>query len=328
MSELTKVLIRTPSKLEHVAKVFPFLQQLKVCYPESQFHLLVSENSEIFFKALPFEVDIYVFDEAEMSLPAIHKFAVNQNDIFNIDLYFDLENTFKSAFVGFSFKAKDRVGYDNGLNKLLLTHKVEAFESFRPDKVYLKLLESFSEKNYSDLKIDGEVSKDRLSSKKAEELINLPPYFLIRVGDLLKKKEFWDDFFRFFEGQYFVIWFDSKNGEEKYNELQGYFKSLEQKNKYLVKAGPEENFLRLLVHSIGFFTEDKNWSYLGSYLDVNTYSFVKKASDLAFMEHFKGAPVLIEMNQEIPVKWISEEKSEPIETVDRLVNILHEIHEL
>ncbi|MBK26673.1 MAG: hypothetical protein CME70_21915 [Halobacteriovorax sp.] len=328
MAELIKILIRAPSELEHVSKIFPLLLQLKVEYPESQIHILISEDSEAFYKALPFDVFTYVLNESELSLPGIHKFAVNQNEIFNIDLYLDLENSFKSAFVGFSFKAKNRIGYIKGINKFLLTHKVEPFESYRPDKVYLKLLESYLKKDLSELKIEGSKSRELLSSKKTEELLKLPPYFLIKVTNLLNKKEFWNDFFRFFEEQYFVIWFDPSEGEEKYNELKDYFKSLEQKNIYLVKTGKEESFLKHLVHSVGFLTTDKNWSYLGSFLGVCTYTFVKRASDLSFMEHFKDAPVLIEMDNEIPVKWISQEKNEPIETVDRLVNILHEIHEL
>jgi len=328
MTDLIKILVRAPTAIEHVAKIFPLLHQLKFEFPESQFHILISQESEVFFKVLPFEVNTYVLNESDLSLPGIHKFAVNQNEIFNIDLFFDLENSFKSAFVGFSFKAKSRIGFIKGVNKFLLTHKVEPFESFRPDKVYLKLLETYLEKDLSHLKIEGKKSKELLSTKKMEELLKLPPYFLIKVKNLLKKREFWNDFFRFFEGQYFVIWFDPSEGEENYNEIKDFFKSLEQKNLYLVKTGNEETFLKHLVHSVGFFTGDKNWSYFGSYLGIKTYTFVKKASDLSFMEHFSNSPVLIEMDQEIPVKWISEDKNEPIETVDRLVNILHEIHEL
>lgn len=328
MLELTKILIKVPKDKKDAATTYPLIHQLKTEYPESQIHILMTEDHEYLFKIFPFEVFTYVYDEQDKSLPAIHKFAVNLHDVFNIDLYLDLEGSFKSAFLGFSFKPKNRVGYVNGLNKFLLTHKIEPFDTYRPDKRPLKLLETFLEKDFSSLRISGKEKTEELKTKDAEELENLPPYFFIHSDKILEEPEFWDDFFRFFEDQYFVIWFDFKRGEEELEKLTSYFKSLEQKNVYLVKTGPEDLFLRMLIHSIAYISNDLDWSYIANYLGIKTYALVKKATDLPFMEHYEESPVLIEIADGIPVKWIGPEETKPVETVDRLVNILHDVHEL
>lgn len=328
MSDFKKILIKAPSERAVAATTFPLIHQIKSEFPNSQIHIIVGEGQELVYKVFPFETLTYVYDEKDKSLPSIHKYAVNLHDIFNIDLFFDLEGGFKSSFLGFSFKAKDRIGYIKGMNKFLLTHREEEFNSYRPDKIPLKLLESFLEKSFSDTKICGIETTEQLKTKDIEELVKLPPYFFIHSSNLLETPEFWNDFFRFFEEQYFVIWFDPTLGEEELEKTKEYFKALEQKNVYLVKTGPEELFLKLLVHSIGYFSDNLDWSHIASYLGVKTYTQVGKATDLPFMEHFKSTPILIEMEDGVPLKWIGPEETKPVETVDRLVNLLHDIHEL
>lgn len=328
MSELTKILIRAPKEIGNSATTYPLIHQLKDEYPDSQIHIIVCEGQEHFYEVFPFEIFTYAYDEEENSIPAIHKFAVNLNDIFNIDIFIDLVGSFKSSFLGFSFKAKSRIGYATGFNKLMLTHKIEPFTTYRPDKIPLNLLESYTKKDFSSLRITGKETTENLKTKNIEELVKLPPYFFINSQNILDQPEFWNDFFRFFEDQYFVIWFDSEKGEEEFENFSKYFKGLAQNNIYLIKTGPRELFIKLLVHSIGYLTDDLDWTYIANYLGIKTYVLVKQATDLPFMEHFEDAPVLIEMLDGIPVKWIGPEESKPIETVDRLVNILHDVHEL
>lgn len=328
MSELKKILIRAPKKKSEAVSTFPLIHKVREEYPNSQIHIIHDQDHSGYYSSFPFETFTYEFNEEDVSLPGIHKYAVNQNEIFNIDIYFDLSGSFKSAFLGFSFRAKERVGYVSGLNKLFLTQKVEPFTSYRPDRVHLKLLEVLLEKDFSEVKINGAERSEQLKSNNIEELVNLPDYFFVDSNRLKKDREFWNDFFRFFEDQYFVIWFDSTQGEEEYESIVQMFKEKEQKNVYLVKTGPQETFLRLLVHSIGYITDNLNWSYIANYLGVPTYSLVQKATDLPFMEHFERSPFLIELKDGYPVKWIGPEESEAMETVDSLVNRLHDLHKL
>ncbi|MFT6544003.1 MAG: hypothetical protein ACJAT2_001320, partial [Bacteriovoracaceae bacterium] len=155
-----------------------------------------------------------------------------------------------------------------------------------------------------------------------------PPYFLIHANDLLEQKEFWNDFFRFFDDQHFVIWFEPQLGEEKLLATEAFLKELDTENKYELRTGTDEFFLKLLLHSKIYVTENHVWTCFANYFGLSTYCLVSKATDIPFMEHFERTPILIEWKEGIPIKWIAPDSSQPIGTVDKLVNIFYQVHEL
>jgi hypothetical protein len=327
-TEIAKILIYVPKDLTELTAAIPFFHVLHESYPDAQLQAIATKYSQKFLKSFSFKIETFVYDDKEMGLPGIHKYAVNNHEIFNIDLFLDLEGTLKSSFLGFSFKSKSRVGFEKGVNKFLLTHRVLPIDSYRPDRKYLGLLENFMECSFSGRKVIGLERVELENEKNADELEKSPPYFLIHANDLLEQKEFWNDFFRFFDDQYFVVWFDPELGEGKLEETSSFLKALESENKYELRTGTDEFFMKLLLHSEIFLTEDLIWTCFANYFGKNTYCLVSKATDIPFMEHFERTAVLIEWKDGVPSKWIAEDSSQPIGTVDKLVNIFYEIHEL
>ena len=326
--DISKILIFVPKNLTELTASIPFFHVLHENFPEAQIQAIVTKETEKFVQSFTFEIESFVYDDTEMNLPGIHKYAVNKVDIFNIDLFFDLEGTLKSSFLGFSFRSKSRVGFEKGMNKFLLTHRVGLIDSYRPDRKYLGLLENYLEVSLSDKKVIGSEKVKKGREDNAEELINLPPYFLIHSADILEHREFWYDFFRFFDGQHFVIWFEPFLGEEKLLETESFLKTLESENKYELRTGTDDFFMKLLLHSKIYLTDHLVWTCFANYFGLNTYCLVSKATDIPFMEHFAKTPVLIEWKEGIPNKWIGPGQSQPIGTVDKLVNIFYQVHEL
>ncbi len=327
-TEISKILIFAPKESTELTATIPFFHVLHETYPDAQIQVIIPKDSEKYYQSFAFGIECFEYDDKELSLPSIHKYAVNKNEIINVDLFLDLEGTMKSCFLGFSFKAKNRVGFENGIHKFLLTHRVEPIDSYRPDRKYLGLLENFLEVSLSDKKVIGVEKVAKQMEKNPEELINLPPYFLIHANDLLEQKEFWNDFFRFFDDQHFVVWFEPKLGEEVLLETEAFLKKLDTENKYELRTGTDEFFMKLLLHSKIYITENLIWTCFANYLGLDTYCLVSKATDIPFMEHFQKTPILIEWKEGIPNKWIAPDSSQPIGTVDKLVNIFYQIHGL
>jgi hypothetical protein len=119
-----KFLIRTRRGPLGQLAAFPLLHGLNERFPESELIVISDKNEAPFFSILPFKVNCLERPTQIQSLAALHKWSYQQKDIFNIDVFFDLESTLTSSWIGFTFRAKERWGKNGGIKSYFLNKKI------------------------------------------------------------------------------------------------------------------------------------------------------------------------------------------------------------
>jgi ADP-heptose:LPS heptosyltransferase len=261
-----------------------------------------------------------------MSLVQTHHFCANLHDIFNVDLFIDLENTFNSSFMGFNFRVKERVGYGVGWNKYFLTKNYMPIGNIGIEQLSLRLLELYSHKVFADLKI----SRVRSEGDKVEKIEQLflepePPKFIMIMLDnfqnVSKQVEVWTKFFDSFEKQKFIIW--SMSDEELVSELFAKV-DLGQNELFMQKQGSSKELIYLLNKVSGVVTNNLWAEGLCTYYGLNFVNFLfKESRPLPQYNHFFFKPQrmnFLEMNKII---FTSEEEVREIQEVNQVVDHLH-----
>lgn len=168
MSEVKKVLIHLPSNVVDVLDTLSFLVTVRNYYPEAQLNLLCENDySEIIKPAFEnFEFHTISEDNYRNFL-SIHKYAFNLIPIFNIDLSFSLRAEWKSPFLAFCFRSRNRLGVYNLRAKPFLTQSKKYEELPSPGKLGFDLLSLFTkaavkraELQLPEFEIDDEDSQD------------------------------------------------------------------------------------------------------------------------------------------------------------------------
>jgi len=118
-------LIKGPLTDQEVVSSFPLIHLIKERNPDAKISIVLDEGQNNLYNFLSFKVDVFFLPESKANLIGVHHFAVNLLEVFNIDVFIDLENSLKSSFLGFSFKAKHKLGYKKGMNSIFLSHKLE-----------------------------------------------------------------------------------------------------------------------------------------------------------------------------------------------------------
>ena len=163
---VNKVLVKCPPHLENAFLLFPFFMALSEEFPKAEINLICEEGTSLAYSFLPFKIRAFERPKDKMSLVQTHHFCANLHDIFNVDLFIDLENTFNSSFMGFNFRVKERVGYGVGWNKYFLTKNYMPVGNVGIEQLSLRLLELYSHKVFADLKI----SRVRSEGDKVEKI--------------------------------------------------------------------------------------------------------------------------------------------------------------
>ena len=298
------------------------MHAVKEEFPNEQISIIGPEKIYDLYRFLPFEVLIYPFPSNKNTLPGIHHFAYNLNDVFNIDIYFDLIDDFKSAFMGFAFRSKVRIGSDEGMKRYLLTKRLPP--KFYPsiDQKSLELLHAHTSKDYSKLKVLG----TEVSLLKGV----MAPYLLFLIDDFKSdenRRKLLKIFIESFENQKMIFWnFETDNEEE--NEIrQQFFTSLsesnEGKNQFeFLKSSNYKHLTQLLLAAKGVFTDESWKARLGAYFGVDVYYWGNKI--LSPSPYFKFCPTtLIMKTDKVALLGMEEEKT--FDTVDLLVDHLHEL---
>lgn len=267
---IQKILIKVSKEQNDLAFLIPLVHhigELISCYSlrSRQFHedesnvervfddlveviLILNQNhfdiSKILFNALPFKVSAHFISDKEWTFLGIHRFAYNLYEVFNVDLYIDLESTLKSAFLGLCFRSKIKVGFANGLNRLFLNYKFNekeravnrefrylnlvklyfieklnldysfdeqrAFQGFTEDEIKkqeLDLQENQQETNQQETNQQHE-DQSQEDKQEIEELSKLKKqcdYQIVLVSIHNEKfKNFWQNFYDSFLGVHFV----------------------------------------------------------------------------------------------------------------------------
>lgn len=136
-----KILIKSPKDNWEVLSALPFYQKVEELYKGCEISLIENDQTRKLFEFLDLPIMHYHLPERLNHFLGVHKFSVNENNLFNIDIYFDLENTMVSSYLGRCFKARERFGFDRGIKSLFTNKKVTPPEGQDLDFQFLHLLE-------------------------------------------------------------------------------------------------------------------------------------------------------------------------------------------
>lgn len=330
INEIQKVLVKFPRKKDEIFACFPFLIALSESLPKAEINIVVEEGCMPAFSFLPFKVRVFQRPRLKTNLPGTHQFCANLIDIFNIDVYFDLEGSFNSAFMGFNFRAKERVGYEEGWNKYLLNRKYPAMPSLDLESRSLLLLEKFLNQQYNDLKIY--VRKD--SSKPDDKLEALfaapeaPKFILVMLNDfhsVVKEVEIWKQFFDCFENQNFIVY-----AETNQNAISEILHKMDTKNKLYMHYGEDYQVLKYLLSKVSGVVTNNLWAEgLSSFYGVDVVSLLEKAEAYPVYQYFRYKPNRVfhdKKKLEIFRNALGEDKN--IVEVNQLVDEMHLLFKL
>jgi hypothetical protein len=213
-----KILIKSPVEDEQVLASVSFLRALPRHFEGAQFYLIENEKKTLAHEFLPLSIPRYQLPERLNSFLGVHKYSVLEPELFNIDMYFDLEGTFISSYLGRCFKARERYGFDRGLKSFFTNKKVELPLGGAEDEKLLKLLShAVNDQDISSLN-DGPTQ----SLNGSTDLL-----MLVLDLSLEGEEDTWVEFINEFEGQSFII--VELSGRPR---LDLFYEKLSQKNSY------------------------------------------------------------------------------------------------
>lgn len=203
---MKKILVKLPFKLEELASAWPFFELLCEQAKEDQIQVIYGEHLAPWHEWPIQGLESFKLPEKDRSLLGVHKFSVRENDIFNIDIYIDLEGSLVSAYMGYCFKAKQRFGvHSNPWAKIFYHHRVLATQGKSLDERYVLILEKVLEQKFSDFKLNPSPAK----TPEFENLFkNLDPRgcTLVILNQLNEETiDFWGQFFNGFHEQKFIV---------------------------------------------------------------------------------------------------------------------------
>lgn len=326
VSPIRKILVKCPPLLEDAFNTFPFLIALSEEFPKAEINILCEENCSLAFHFLPFKHQVFERPKDKMSLIQTHHFCANLHDVFNIDLFFDLENSFNSSFMGFNFRSIERVGFGVGWNKYFLTQNFTTIENLSVEKKCIQLLELYSKKQFQDLKI-SRVRSEGFPVEKIEQLFQEPepPKFIMIMLDnfqtVSKQISMWTKFFDCFENQKFIIW--SQNDEDLISEL--FLKvDIGVNNLYMHRGSSAKEMVYLLNKMAGVVTNNIWSEGLCTYFGVNAVTFFSHRSpQLPEYHYFYFKPQRFFIPEKGPIIYSFEKEGYELQEMNQIVDHIH-----
>lgn len=323
---IRKILVKCPHFLEDTFNAFPFLMALSEEFPKAEINLLCEEGCSLAYSFLPFKARAFERPRDKISLIQTHHFCANFHDIFNVDLFFDLENTFNSSFMGFNFRAHERVGFGLGWNKYFLTKNFVNPEKLSIEKKCVELLERYTEKKHQDMKI-SRVRNEGQQIEKIEQLFQEPepPKFIMIMLDnfqnVSKQIVMWTAFFDSFQNQKFIIW--SQNDEDLISEL--FFKvDLGENSLYMHRGSSPKEIIYLLNKVQGVVTNNIWSEGLCTYFGVNAVTFINNpAVTLPGYQYFYFKPQRFFIPETGPIKYSYLDEERELVEMNQVVDHIH-----
>ena len=323
---IRKILVKCPPLADDAFSIFPFLITVSEEFPKAEIFLLCEDGAGAAFGFLPFKARAFERPREKITLMETHRYCANMHDIFNIDLFFDLENTFNSAFMGFNFRATERVGYAVGWNKFFLTKKIDNIENVSIENKSLRLLESYIQKPLSDVRV-ARVRDEGVQVEKIEQLFQEPepPKFIMilldNIQNVSKQIELWTKFFDCFHDQKFIIW--SQDDEEMISEL--FAKVDLGHNNLYIHRGVNPKELIYLLNKVKGVVSNNVWAEgLCTYFGVNSISiFMAPTVKLPSYDHFRFQPQRFVYSTLESIKYTYLEEEKELEQINQVVDHIH-----
>lgn len=326
MEALKKILIKLPIEFEPFS-LFAFFIDLSERFPKADIAVIGQKGQTWIYRFLPVRVEMFELPEGKMSLLEIHQYCVNNHNLFNIDLYLDLESSLNSSFLGFNFRSRKRYGFKTGMNKFFY-HKTLENNGGDAEKKAYQLLELF---------VNEEVVNERLLYhylKPIEESNVIPlfkkdtqiPFILILLKDFETVKNninFWKEFFDSFEKQRFVIW-----SEEDENVISDLFLSIDLgKNELLMHKGKDVSEMQYIFKkAAGILATTPQMEGLCSYYCLDAVSLVFGEHEQFDYRRYESKPNIIIYHSEDEIEILQEENT--LSEINELVDYLHRYFKL
>jgi ADP-heptose:LPS heptosyltransferase len=315
-----KLLIRLGEGVETALASFPFLHAIHQEWEDAEINVILSEDQRPLLDFLPFMVRTYVLDEGKNNFLGIHKFAYNLKDVFNIDIYFDLAEGLKSSFLGKSFKATDRVGWQTRWNKFFLTHGFEQKENLKQDRLYLELLENYLDKSFKELKIIGkepEESPENFFGAHSPE-----PYLLLGL-DLCEEKveetSFWKEVFGELSEKKVILWSEEDVQCSQKEEL------VKDKELHVLAQHMDLKSLSTYFNYTQGVITTKPWlARLANYYGVDTLLLTNSFREVPFLEHYQGQLNLVQFEKGQTSYALLGEDERALDGIGPFVDLIHE----
>ena len=125
IDEIKVIAIKLPFDLQERILTFPFLHAINSKYPLAEINIITPRKDIEILNLLPFKAYYHEFDEDELNnIFDVHRYCVHAK-IFNVDLFISLTNSFADASIGFSLRAKKRLGFSDNWKTLLFNQKTK-----------------------------------------------------------------------------------------------------------------------------------------------------------------------------------------------------------
>ncbi len=345
---MKKILIKAPSNREELLLSFPFFFALRQEFGDAEINVIVNDNLPFLYDFMKVKLGIktYSFPLVKNSILGIHHYSYNLLDIFNIDLFFDLDDSFKSAFMGFAFRAHERVGIINGANRFWLTKKIKknmALKRFY-DEYYLQLLKSYTDKNFDNLKVCDaeiidplpvEIKEDTFNEEEDISFVSPPKTeevapvvvgnFLISIKEE-DSLDIWKEFFDCFVSQSFLI-VDNREGDDRSDLLKKFTEGerADIKNIFKIIKNIGQLELRELITEAMCVVSDEFWfANLVGYLGKKSYVFMNQDEQIPFVKYFKLPPTIVKFYKKIPVRVTSDFETRQVLNIGEVVDLIHQ----
>ncbi len=323
--EIRKILVKCPRTELDVIECLPFIVTLSEEFPKSEINIIVEDNCMLALNFLPFKVKVFERPVVKQSLIETHHYCANMIDIFNIDLYFDLENSFNSAFMGFNFRAKERVGYEVKWNKLFLTKKYPVPLSMSLEKQSMKLLENYLDRPFHDVRI----LKTKESGQSIDNIEKLfkepeqPKFILVMLDNFLNTSsqvEMWKSFFDSFQKQKFVIW--SQYDENVISDL---FASIDlgHNDLFMQRGANIKEMLYLFSRIKGVVTNNLWAEGLCNYIGADAMTILNTKKNWPQYNYFKYKPQRIYFGPEGLIEHHALDEVRILKEMNQVVDQIH-----
>lgn len=327
-----KFLIRASSKeLENVYSL-PLIHYIHQNFPKCEIDIIISEGLFNVFGVLPFKVNVFVLPKDKSSIAGVHHYAYNLKDVFNVDCFIDLEGGLKEAVLGLSFKSKKRLGFARGLQKYLLTHRVELKGSPKSDSDFM---------HFAPFLHDDEETrpfeKVGYACPTARESSDTFLFVLIDKIYLDEaKNQLWVDFFDSLLGERIALYIrdvevdptcmpidEEGNVHDCVTETKKSFvEKLDSRNKYIQVPQFDISIYKILCQASHAVVTDMAWvASLGSYLHKESFCFVR-GDKMAMLEYYEQIPRWVFVRDNVPYRLIGATENIDLDDVSELIDYI------
>lgn len=264
-NEVKVIAIKLPFDLQERILTFPFLHAISEYYPKADLHFITPKKDVEVLNLLPFKAYYHLFNEDDIkTVLDVHPYTANIN-VYNVDLFISLTNSFPDAALGIGLRAKKRVGFSDNWKTLVLTDKIP-----RPPGHHV--VEDFM--NLFQTAVGGQVDKRmRVTSRSLSKIVETTePFIAINLSPIREAviEQEWFDLISMFENQRIVLFFadEQVKGQQL---IQSFIDRLPKTNTYINFVWHDMIELgRMLSQARGVLTYNGACGALSAYVGSRT----------------------------------------------------------